>query len=105
MHAKNNVYKAEIKSGNDLTTKTYIRMTSNTFKERYRNHIKSIKHTQYSSETELSKYVWNMRKNNTQFTIKWSTSGTQKPTLLAQIVATSVLKKSYKSSRQNQKIY
>ena len=47
-------------------------MTSNTFKERYRNHIKSFTHKKYSNETELSKHVWHLKQNKTDFTIKWS---------------------------------
>ena len=47
-------------------------MTSNTFKERFRNHIKSFNHKKYSNETELSKYVWHLKENNTDYTIKWS---------------------------------
>ncbi len=47
-------------------------MTSNTFKERYRNHLKSFKHPQYSSETELSKHVWNLKNDGKKFEIKWS---------------------------------
>ena len=48
------VYKATIFTGNTQDTKHYIGMTSNTFKERYRNHIKSFTHKKYSNETELS---------------------------------------------------
>ena len=47
-------------------------MTSSTFKERYRNHIKSFTHKKYSNETELSKYIWLLKQNKTDFTIKWS---------------------------------
>ena len=47
-------------------------MASNTFKERFRNHIKSFTHKKYSNETEVSKYVWHLKENNTDFTIKWS---------------------------------
>ena len=47
-------------------------MTSSTFKEPFRNHIKSFTHKKYSNETELSKYVWHLKENNTDFTIKWS---------------------------------
>ena len=36
------------------------------------NHIKSFTHQKYSNETELSKYVWHLKENNTDFTIKWS---------------------------------
>ena len=29
-------------------------------------------HTKYSNETELSKHVWHLKQNKTDFTIKWS---------------------------------
>ena len=45
---------------------------ANTFKERFRNHIKSFNHKKYSNETELSKYVWHLKENNTDYTIKLS---------------------------------
>ena len=54
--SKDIVYKATILTGNTQDTKHYIGMTSNTFKERYRNHIKSFTHKKYSNETELSKH-------------------------------------------------
>ena len=69
---KDIVYKATINTGKIQDTKHYIGMTSNTFKERYRNHIKSFTHKEYSNETELSKYVWHLKQNKTDFTIKWS---------------------------------
>ena len=70
--SKDIVYKATILTGNTQDTKHYIGMTSNTFKERYRNHIKSFTHKKYSNETELSKHVWHLKQNKTNFTIKWS---------------------------------
>ena len=33
-------------------------MTLSTFKERYRNNIKSFTHQKYLNETELSKHIW-----------------------------------------------
>ena len=70
--SKDIVYKATIFPGNTQDTKHYISMTSSTFKERYRNHIKSFTHKKYSNETELSKHVWHVKRNKTDFTIKWS---------------------------------
>ena len=70
--SKDIVYKATISTCNTNDTKHYIGMTSNTFKERYRNHIKSFNHKKYSNETELSKHVWHLKENNTDYTIKWS---------------------------------
>ena len=47
-------------------------MTANSFKEGYRNHIKSFKDGKYSNETELSKYIWDLKSNNQSFGIKWA---------------------------------
>ena len=59
-------------TNNTQDTKHYIGMASNTFKERYPNHIKSFTHKKYSNETELSKHVWHLKQNKADFTIKWS---------------------------------
>ena len=69
---KDTVYKATISTSNVNDTKHYIGMTSSTFKERYRNHIISFTHKKYSNETELSKHIWHLKQNKTDFTIKWS---------------------------------
>ena len=71
--SKDIVYKATVITNNTQDTKHYIGMTSNTFKERYRNnHIKSFTHKKYSNETELSKQAWHLKQNKTDFTLKWS---------------------------------
>ena len=61
--SKDIVYKATFITNNTQDTKHYIGMTSNTFKEQYRNHIKSFTHKKYSNETELSKHVWHLKQN------------------------------------------
>ena len=65
--SKDIVYKATITTCNTNDTKHYIGMTSNTFKEPFRNHIKSFNHKKYSNETELSKYVWHLKENNKDY--------------------------------------
>ncbi len=47
-------------------------MIASTFKERHGNHIKSFKHKRYSYDTELSKYIWNLKDNKLGFDINWS---------------------------------
>ncbi len=47
---KDIVYKATITTSNTNSTKHYIGMTASTFKERYRNHIKSFNHKRYSND-------------------------------------------------------
>ena len=55
-------YKAEVTSPEDNTTQTYIGVTANDFKARYRNHLKSLRNEKYKHETELSKHAWNLKK-------------------------------------------
>ena len=52
--------------------RSYIGITANEFKQRYRNHLKSFRNAKYSNDTELSKHVWNLKKENKDFSIKWS---------------------------------
>ena len=66
------VYQAEITATDVGETKIYIGMTSGTIKKRYANHKKSISNSCYSSETELSKYVWELKNKKRDFNIKWS---------------------------------
>ena len=66
------VYKAEVTSTDNNTTQTYIGVTANDFKTRYRNHLKSLRNEKYKHETELSKHVWNLKKENRQFSIRWT---------------------------------
>ena len=47
-------------------------MTANTFKERYRNYVKSFNNEKYSNETELAKHVWYLKKQlGRAFRINW----------------------------------
>ena len=47
-------------------------MTATTFKERYANHKKSFKFHRYKNDTELSKYIWELKSNDRDYTLKWS---------------------------------
>ena len=63
------IYQATVKTTN--ATKIYIGCTEGTFKKRYANHLKSFNHKCYSTETELSKYVWKLIDQNMTFNIAW----------------------------------
>ncbi len=69
---KDIVYKATVTTSNTNSTKHYIGMTASTFKERYRNHIKSFNHKRYSNDTELWKYIRKLKDNKQDFDITWS---------------------------------
>ena len=66
------VYNAEITAKDNGEMKEYIGMTSTTFKERFSNHLKSFNSSSYANETRLSKYVWELKKKNRPYDIKWS---------------------------------
>jgi hypothetical protein len=61
-----------VTSPDDGVKKEYIRMTATTFKERYANHKKSFKFHRYENVTELSKYIWELKSNDRDYTLKWS---------------------------------
>ena len=63
---------AEVTSTDNNTTQTYIGVTANDFKTRYRNYLKSLRSEKYKHETELSKHVWYLKKENRQFSIRWT---------------------------------
>ena len=41
-------------------------------KQRYRQHKLSFRSRNYSNSTKLSKHIWTLKDNNTNFTINWS---------------------------------
>ena len=52
-------------------TKTYIGATATTFKLRHANHKKSFNHRIYEFDTEISKYIWELKDSNKAFSIQW----------------------------------
>ena len=54
----------------ETTTETYVGLATN-FKERYRNHKTSFRHSNRRNETELSKHVWNLQDAKKPFLINW----------------------------------
>ena len=71
--SSNIVYKAEVTTNNtDNSKKSYIGISETEFKSRFRNHQKSFNHRKYSKDTELSKYIWDLKDNNIDFNIQWS---------------------------------
>ena len=48
-------------------TETYVGLTENDFKTRYRNHTASFRHAKHRNSTELSKYIWTLKDNSINF--------------------------------------
>ena len=70
--AKKVIYRADITNDKNNENKFYIGQTATTFKARYANHLKSFKNEVYITDTELSKYIWELKKIDAIPTIKWS---------------------------------
>ena len=70
--ANNVIYQAEVSTSDGSETKSYIGVTANQFKTRYRNHLKSFNNVRYSANTELSKYIWKLKEANQNYSVKWS---------------------------------
>ena len=67
----NIVYRADVVV-DDAEKKSYIGICETQFKTRYRNHQKSFNHRKYATDTELSKYIWDLKDKNANFKIQWS---------------------------------
>ena len=50
---------------------TYVGLTATEFKTRWRNHQMSFKHEKKRYDTELSKYLWELKMKNEEFTVSW----------------------------------
>ena len=65
---ENVVYQATVAT--ETTMESYAGLASN-FKERYRNHQTSFRHSNKRNETELSKYIWDLKDQKKSFRVKW----------------------------------
>ena len=71
--SSNIVYSAEVRIGNNQHGDKYFGICETEFKTRLGNHKNSFKNRQKEKDTELSKYIWNLKdKNITNYSIKWS---------------------------------
>ena len=66
---KNVIYQATVSTSE--SKKYYIGLTSNTFKTRYNLHKSSFINKDKRNSTELSKYVWKLKEENTTHQIDW----------------------------------
>ena len=66
----NIIYRADIATDNDH--KFYYGTSETTFKHRHSNHTRDFKHVKYQHVTDLAKYIWQLKNNNFNYSIKWS---------------------------------
>ena len=63
------IYKAEVTSSQG--TKQYIGSTETSFKQRYGNHKQSLEKRAKSTQTSLSKYIWELKDQQVEHSIRW----------------------------------
>ena len=67
---KNCIYQAIVESS-DGATESYVGSTAQTFKKRYYGHRGSFSNQKYEHDTELSKYIWKLKRDNKTYRVKW----------------------------------
>ena len=67
----NIVYRATVDSNGDHTPRVYIGSTETPFKQRYANHLMSFRHEKHEHRTELSKYIWKLKREGNIFRVGW----------------------------------
>ena len=63
------VYQATVTTREEK--ETYVGLTATAFKTRWRNHQMSFKHEKKRYDTELSKYLWELKMKNEEFKVSW----------------------------------
>ena len=66
------IYKAGVSNTQNDEVKSYIGLAETSFKDRYCNHTKAFTHKTYSKDTELSKYIWELKDNQITYRINWN---------------------------------
>ena len=65
------IYQATVTRRDNLASETYIGLTENNFKTRYRNHTASFRHSHLRNSTELSKHIWTLKDSKVNYSLSW----------------------------------
>ena len=65
------IYQATVTRKDSNKEETYIGLTENAFKTRYRNHTALFRNAKHRNSTELSKHIWTLKDNNVDHFISW----------------------------------
>jgi hypothetical protein len=65
------IYQALVTREDNGNVEKYVGLTANTFKTRYSAHAHSFRTIGKRNETTLSQYIWSLKDENVQFSLKW----------------------------------
>ena len=71
------VYKATVDV--EGQNKYYYGLTELPFKTRYGNHLFSFRHREHSTQSDLSKYIWELKDKNKEYSLKWNIEAKTSP--------------------------
>ena len=66
------VYSAKITTNNKQQSKVHCGIKETEFKTRFNNHKKSFRHRRNEKDTELSRYIWELKDKHMEYQIRWS---------------------------------
>ena len=66
------VYQAIVKREDTGEEKSYVGHTEGKFKTRYNNHTNSFRNAKHRYATALSKYIWQLKELNVDYSLKWN---------------------------------
>ena len=65
------IYQTDVLTNLNDSKKFYITLADIAFKEGYRNNTRDFRNQHYEKSTELSKYIWRLKKIEIEYTIHW----------------------------------
>ena len=65
------ICRADVSNEANSDQKFYFGLAEATFKEHYNNHKRHVKHIKYQYNTELPKYMRNLKNNNIKYNMQW----------------------------------
>ena len=71
------VYRADIMKQNEMHI--YYDASDGEFKYRYNNQTNLCRNQDYENKTEVSKYIWQLKRNGIEFNLEWSITGYATP--------------------------
>ena len=65
------IYQANVSNNFNKDERFYRGLAATPFKDRFANHKKEIKYKKYCKNTELSKYIWQLKENDINPQVTW----------------------------------
>ena len=65
------IHRADVSNEANNDQKFYFGLAETTFRKCFNNHGRDVKHIKCQYNTELIKYIWNLKNNSIKYNIQW----------------------------------